>query len=102
MIRKKDAEVIFANAEAENMTGEGYAWIVTEQVGWYGFGDDHDGDDVHDDHDHDDYDGWLDGWMVGYGYDDHWEIVNFFASLPLRHPQENVAKLLTFSLRGGG
>ena len=32
MIRKKDAEVIFANAEAENMTGEGYAWIVTEQA----------------------------------------------------------------------
>ena len=30
--RKKDAEVIFANAEAENMTGEGYAWIVTEQA----------------------------------------------------------------------
>jgi len=29
---KKDAEVIFANAEAENMTGEGYAWIVTEQA----------------------------------------------------------------------
>ena len=32
IIRKKDAEVIFANAEAENMTGEGYAWIVTEQA----------------------------------------------------------------------
>ena len=30
--RKKDAEVIFANAKAQNMTGEGYAWIVTEQV----------------------------------------------------------------------
>ena len=24
--------MIFANAEAENMTGEGYAWIVTEQA----------------------------------------------------------------------
>ena len=24
--------MIFADAEAENMTGEGYAWIVTEQV----------------------------------------------------------------------
>ena len=30
--RKRDAEKIFANAEAENMTGTGYAWIVTEQV----------------------------------------------------------------------
>ena len=31
--RKKDAEKIFAEAAAQNMTGLGYAWIVTEQVG---------------------------------------------------------------------
>ena len=30
--RKKDAEKIFAEAAAQNMTGQGYAWIVTEQV----------------------------------------------------------------------
>ncbi len=30
--RQRDAEKIFADAESENMTGTGYAWIVTEQV----------------------------------------------------------------------
>eukprot|EP00090_Calanus_glacialis_P018797 TRINITY_DN29121_c0_g1_i1.p1 TRINITY_DN29121_c0_g1~~TRINITY_DN29121_c0_g1_i1.p1 ORF type:complete len:1142 (-),score=246.94 TRINITY_DN29121_c0_g1_i1:120-3545(-) len=29
---KKDAEKIFAEAAAQNMTGQGYAWIVTEQA----------------------------------------------------------------------
>ncbi len=30
--RRQDAEKIFAEAEAEKMTGSGYAWIVTEQA----------------------------------------------------------------------
>ena len=30
--RKQDAEKIFADAARQNMTGDGYAWIVTEQV----------------------------------------------------------------------
>ena len=29
---KKDADTIFQEAAALNMTGHGYAWIVTEQV----------------------------------------------------------------------
>ena len=29
---KKDADTIFKEAAAQNMTGQGYAWIVTEQV----------------------------------------------------------------------
>lgn len=30
--RRKDAEVIFRNAAALNMTGAGYVWIVSEQA----------------------------------------------------------------------
>lgn len=52
MIRKKDAEVIFADAEAENMTGEGYAWIVTEQVAHYHFHNHDDHDDGKNDNHH--------------------------------------------------
>ena len=32
LFRKKDADKIFAEAAAQNMTGLGYAWIVTEQA----------------------------------------------------------------------
>ncbi len=32
LCRRQDAEKIFAEAEAEKMTGSGYAWIVTEQA----------------------------------------------------------------------
>ena len=32
LFRKKDADKIFEEAAAQNMTGLGYAWIVTEQA----------------------------------------------------------------------
>ena len=32
MFSKQDADTIFQEAAALNMTGHGYAWIVTEQV----------------------------------------------------------------------
>ena len=38
VFRKIDAEKIFAEAAAQNMTGLGYAWIVTEQVSLWGSG----------------------------------------------------------------